>query len=558
MPAGPGEDAQRFAAAVEQGRPPGFFGEDELDRELEIVAALRSRGRAHDPSPTARALAKRRLMTLLAEPEADTVALGHVLEPAFPAPAGRPARDVPVHAVPANNVPANNVPANNVPANNVPANSVPAEVAAAEVAAAEVAAAADSAAAELLRQVSQVRTDANTPTPGAADQVDAPSAAGQPVEETTLRSGADKPTRPASTAQARRPGGRHSMPSRPGGRADDTRPAAGLRRRFGLIASAASVLMITLAGMGVLGSRDALPGQPLYGVKRVAESAGLALTFDDMTKAHRHLQLATTRLDEVEQLVEADPQLPAEDPELVTSAIREFDDSTGEGARILLGTDEAGGATDIRENLRTWAAEQLARLSQLKPALPDSTGADDALHLLDRVVVRTEALQVQSSCPAPTGSVDDLGPVPTCGPGSPGAGGAAPDPATDADPGAAGPAAVPVPPTSGGPSTSPDPPGTSSTNADARTRGAPGSSANPRTSAERPTRSEAPVPPEPSTDDTPDGALGGGTPSSAEPSSSPLPETPPDDEQQNSSSGGLPGLPPVVVPPLPGLPGLSL
>ncbi len=548
MPAGPGEDAQRFAAAVEQGRPPGFFGDAELDRDLDLVARLRARRRAYDPSPTAKALAKQRMMTLLTEPEADTVSLGHVLAPAFPVPAGPSGRDAPADL------------RADVPAD-VPGGAAP-DIAA-EAAATANANAVDWAAAELLRHVSRApsaaatETRAEPATPGADHRAD-PQAADVPLDELVARAGTDMPSRPVSTAHARRPGGRHSMPSnRPGGRADDSRPRLSGRRRFGLVGSATSVLLIALAGMGMLSSRDALPGQPLYGVKRVAESAGLALTFDDLTKAHRHLQLATTRLDEVEQLVQSDPQLPTERPELVISAIQEFDESTGEGARLLLGTDEASGSADIREKLRSWAAEQLTRLVQLKPALPASTGADDALLLLDRVVVRTEALQVESACDAPTGSVDDLGPVPNCGPNGPGGIDPNSDPALDPAAGTSDPGMNPDQSPDTEPSTSADSRGSSSTSPDSRTRGAPGPSTAPRTSPAEPTRSEAPdAPPEPSTDD-PGGALGGGDPGSVEPSTSLPSETLPDDEQ-NSSGAGLPGLPSVEIPLLPGLPGISL
>ena len=147
------------------------------------------------------------------------------------------------------------------------------------------------------------------------------------------------------------------------------------------------VLALALAGAGILASRDALPGDGLYTVKRVSESAGLALTFDEMSRAQRHLDLASTRLGEVEQLVATDPKVTTEDPELVTSAIQEFDDSTGEGARILL-TDEDAGNAEARDDLRSWAAEQSARLTELQPALPAGAETEDALALLSRVVGR--------------------------------------------------------------------------------------------------------------------------------------------------------------------------
>src|SRR5688572_10646548 len=104
MPAGQGKDAERFAAAVEQGTPPGYAGDDDLARELEIVAMLRSSGAAFAPDPDAKARAKQRLMAMFAEEqgeqrqgaprrpvppptEAETTApMAVVLQPSFPCP----------------------------------------------------------------------------------------------------------------------------------------------------------------------------------------------------------------------------------------------------------------------------------------------------------------------------------------------------------------------------------------------------------------------------------------------------------------------------------------
>ena len=196
MPAGPGEDAQRFAAAVEQGRPPGFFGDAELDRDLDLVARLRARRRAYDPSPTAKALAKQRMMTLLTEPEADTVSLGHVLAPAFPVPAGPSGRDAPADL------------RADVPAD-VPGGAAP-DIAA-EAAATANANAVDWAAAELLRHVSR-----------------APSAAATETRAEPATPGADHRADPqAGRRAARRAGGasrhRHAEPPR----LDGARPPAG-------------------------------------------------------------------------------------------------------------------------------------------------------------------------------------------------------------------------------------------------------------------------------------------------------------------------------------------
>ncbi len=100
-------------------------------------------------------------------------------------------------------------------------------------------------------------------------------------------------------------------------------------------------MLVALAGAGILASRDALPGDGLYGVKRAAESAGLALTFDERPSARRHLELASTRLGEVEQLVAAGPDGRRSTRSWSTSRSQDFDDSTGEGSRILLAGEDA-------------------------------------------------------------------------------------------------------------------------------------------------------------------------------------------------------------------------
>jgi hypothetical protein len=240
-----------------------------------------------------------------------------------------------------------------------------------------------------------------------APAVEVPEADGQPV-----RTG-------------RRPG-RHTLPrtmsSRPAGRPrGEARSAArGLGRRALVLGAAALVAVVAAAGGSVFASRDALPGDALYAVKRVAESAGLAMTFDKTARAHRQLELATTRLDEIGELVSRSAGT-APEPELVQSAIQDFDASTGDGSRGLMDSENAGGAATLGD-LSAWAGERAARLSVLRSALPTSTvaGADNSINLLDRLLGRTQALSDRSNCTQVTsGTVDDLGPLPASGTCSP-------------------------------------------------------------------------------------------------------------------------------------------
>jgi hypothetical protein len=310
------------------------------------------------------------------------------------------------------------------------------------------------------------------------------------------------------------------------------------------VGSAALILALALAGAGILVSRDALPGEGLYGVKRVAEAAGLALIFDETSRARRHLDLASTRLGEVEQLVAADPKVSSEDPQLVTEAIQQFDDSAGEGARIMLAGDNAD-SSGARDELRSWAAEQSSRLAGLQPALPAGTGAEDAMQLLNRVVGRTAALQQQAACATPPSSVDDLGPVPSCQPAGVEMAGVDPTtglPGTATDPAAAGAAGDPT--TAG-----------SSAGTDARGTAGSSTSSGAGSSRQAPAEPDDPSLLDP-VEDTLGGVLGGGskdTQSSSSPSSSD------DDRKSSDNDGGGGGLPPVEVPPLlPGLPGIGI
>lgn len=365
MSAGQGEDAERFAAAVEQGAPPGSSAD--LARELEIVAMLRARGAAFAPDAEASARMKARVLAALAEPEA---------------PGAAPAETT-------------------------------------------------------LRMPPVGSTEETTliATVTAAPAGDAPTAGDPDVDPT----GDDVPAA-APVPGAARPGrrGRHVMPSRPAARARrGHRPAPAARRRVLTVAATALAAVVALTVGGLAASRDALPGDGvLYAMKRVSEDVGLALTFDEEAKAQRHLELAATRLAEIEQLMARDTA-GSSDPLAVESAIRDFEAATSAGSRLLLDGEDVGGvgAPAVLERLRTWAEEQSVRLEALRTGLPvpAQPEAENSLSLLERLLGRTEALQGRSACTDVTsGAVDDLGPVPAEGPCIPG---------TSADPGqATGPA----------------------------------------------------------------------------------------------------------------------
>lgn len=342
MSAGQGEDAERFAAALEHGSPPG--ADAGLRRELEIVAMLRSGRSELCPEPAAKARAKQRLLTALAEQ-----------------------------------------------------NGSPSVSAADELTAP-------------LRHIASAWVDATDTGATVVLSTVGPTTNGSDSDADVLTP-AVPPTRIGRRA------GRHHLASRAARRHLRRSAGDGLGRRTGVVTAAAAFVLMALTGAGTFASRDSLPGDALYGVKRVAESASLAVTFNGLDRGRRHLEQATTRLDEVERLV-APRGTAVPDAELVQGTILDFDTATGEGSRLLLAEEETAGNTAELGELRAWAAEQAGRLATMRSALPGPAvaEADDSIALLDRVRGRAEALQSRSSCTeVVSGVVDDLGPLPAEG-----------------------------------------------------------------------------------------------------------------------------------------------
>ncbi|GAA1280371.1 DUF5667 domain-containing protein [Saccharothrix xinjiangensis] len=201
-------------------------------------------------------------------------------------------------------------------------------------------------------------------------------------------------------------------PATPPTKLDSRRPRSGARGRLAVALAAALCLVFSLAGMSLLLSRDALPGDALYGVKRTAESASLGLTFGEDSKGHKLLEFASARLTELETLADrysGDGPLGG-----YLTALADFDTDAAAGARVLTAF---GSTSDHRtlEDLRDWAGSQATRLTRLSPDLPQDavTRSASSLDLLAHIAERATALQSRTTCATTTsGDTDDLGPLP--------------------------------------------------------------------------------------------------------------------------------------------------
>ncbi|NUU24149.1 MAG: hypothetical protein HOV68_22000, partial [Streptomycetaceae bacterium] len=116
---------------------------------------------------------------------------------------------------------------------------------------------------------------------------------------------------------------------------DPRKHRTGARGRLVVALAAALCLLFSLAGMSLLLSRDALPGDALYGVKRTAESASLGLTFDEESKGYKRLEFAGARLGELETLVDRYRESGGGPLGGYLTALTDFDADAAAGSRVL-------------------------------------------------------------------------------------------------------------------------------------------------------------------------------------------------------------------------------
>src|SRR5687767_15440835 len=80
---------------------------------------------------------------------------------------------------------------------------------------------------------------------------------------------------------------------------------AQVRFRAARIAMVAAIVAVLGCGGAVAASASALPGDALYGIKRATERVSLAMHRDPVGRAALHLQFASTRAQEVQELLAA-------------------------------------------------------------------------------------------------------------------------------------------------------------------------------------------------------------------------------------------------------------
>lgn len=211
---------------------------------------------------------------------------------------------------------------------------------------------------------------------------------------------------PRGRRDSTRGGERDELPVGP------ARPMSGARARFAIAAVAVLALVGSLTGMSLLLSRDALPGDALYGFKRTAEAASLGLTFGEESKALKHLDFASARISEIETLARRYPDADGAPTGSYLTALTDFDNDAAAGSRQLIALADSGQL----ELLGTWASQHESRLTEV--VLPPTVRAREAasIDLLGQIAGRAQALLARMGCQQVTsGSFDEVGALPATG-----------------------------------------------------------------------------------------------------------------------------------------------
>jgi hypothetical protein len=182
---------------------------------------------------------------------------------------------------------------------------------------------------------------------------------------------------------------------------------------------------IAVSGMSAA-SENAMPGDPLYGMKRSTERAQLALASSDLSRGQLFLDFARTRL--------AEGQAVRDDSLGFASVLDDMDAETRHGVRLLTTSAMQRGDEAALDAIGTFLTGQRRQVSGLLDGAgrPERDRASASLALLDSIKKRADGLRTALRCGAdPATRADALGPLPQGCTGGKAPSGGQPTPAQD-------------------------------------------------------------------------------------------------------------------------------
>lgn len=244
---------------------------------------------------------------------------------------------------------------------------------------------------------------------------------------------------------------------------DDRLARRGIRWRR-VAAGLVSVVVVLglVLGVAVWLSRDALPGDALYGLKRTSERVQLFFASSDTNRAKDYLQFAQRRADEVDSLLHRDSAaasgigltaagVSAQTAKLVNQTLDSADSDTRSAMRLLSRQVAHQKSAQPLGPMRAWAPPQLDRLQDIAKTTPAGVvrqRVDQSVDVIKQVWTRTLALDTTATCSCTgTAGSDLLGPKPClacAAPSRPGGATGSTASTAPAAPGASGPGSRPA------------------------------------------------------------------------------------------------------------------
>lgn len=159
---------------------------------------------------------------------------------------------------------------------------------------------------------------------------------------------------------------------------------------------AVGTLAVLAGTTGVaMAAQSALPGESLYPIKRILESAQTSLSADDAARADRIMELAHDRLGETQALADSDsPESRAQIP----NSLEDFVAQATQAADALLGEySDSGDISSIIE-LRDFLRDSLGALAGLKGSVPEEYAADFDAAVNALLSIDEQALSACGDC----------------------------------------------------------------------------------------------------------------------------------------------------------------
>ncbi len=144
-------------------------------------------------------------------------------------------------------------------------------------------------------------------------------------------------------------------------------PDAARRRQRRLSVAAAAFIVVGGTASVAAAAENSLPGDPLYPIKRGIESAQISFNSSESGKGQDLLRQASTRLTEVDGLIEDDAS-----PTQIESTLSSFQRSATDGADLIFVSYQRNGDPEEITRLRTVLGSQLTLLDKLSGNAPDN------------------------------------------------------------------------------------------------------------------------------------------------------------------------------------------